>query len=827
MPRNDEAIKGNGVAFATAGTANRRDLSTALRLAGWATGATPNRLDLNQVNCEFDSLKVEINSRGIPEWDIRLNYRQYAKVQAGGDIWRSSDTTGPASGNTHPATNPLTAGQTVWTRMAQATGVPGTITSVNRVVSNGQIVYTWPSPQSNGSAISQYTFQWKSGSQVYDSTRQTTTPYGTHTLTGLTNGTPYDVRIRATNTTGDGLWSGDFSATPVASAPDAPDVLITTPGDTQVLFEWNESETNGSVITGYAVQWKEESQGWSITRQVTVAVTMATITGLTNGDTYNFRVQALSALGNSPFSSPVNAVPVASDAVPGVVTAANTTVGNGFAEWEWSSPESIGSAISSYTIQWKSGSEVYNSTRQAVVNYANYELTGLTNGTQYGARIRATNASGNGPWSSDFDATPTAAAPDQIEQIVSRVQDQAVAFRWSEPSNGGSALTNYLLQWKSGAQSYNTTRQDTIPPGQPNYTKTGLTNGTPYDFRLRAINNVGSGTWSADVTATPIPDKQTYSSAGSYSFAWPWNTDKGTLVIQGGEGGAGGGGGGSGGNQPRSDNNSIRGGGGGGGGGGTGGSPTGAARAGNNGNGTGDGGNGGDTATNENIIPSGKDGGPNGGGGGGSSMSNFMRQIFGGNAIGAYGGTTIFPNRYAGGGSGGAGGAGGSGGNPGETGDTIGGGGPGGGGGGQQGTSGGNSSVLVNLQTYTANAGIGGGGGGGAGAGENDQYRQDGASVVGAGGGAGGAGGSGSTSQNDGAPGGTGGSGNTGQLRIIDISNLSMNDTFMITVGVGGAGGYGGGGGGSRTNNANTSNGSNGSDGSVGSAGRVEILPLY
>ena len=402
MPRNDEAIKGDGVAFAAAGIANRRDLSTTLRLSGWGTGATPNRLDLNQANCEFDSLKVEINSRGIPEWDIRLNYQQYAKVQGGSDIWNASDTTGPGSGNTHPATNPLTAGQTVWTKMAQATGVPGTITSVNRVASNGQVIYTWESPQSNGSAISDYTFQWKSGTQDYDSAREITTPYGTHILTGLSNGTPYDVRIRATNTTGDGLWSADFSATPVASAPDAPDVLITTPGDTQVLFEWNEPETNGSVITGYAVQWKEESQGWSITRQTTVAVTMATITGLTNGDTYNFRVQALSAIGDSTFSSPVNAIPVAEDAVPGTVTTANSTVGNGFIEWEWNSPESIGSAISSYTIQWKSGSQVYGTGRQAVVNYANYDLTGLTNGTQYDARIRATNSTGNGAWSSDF-----------------------------------------------------------------------------------------------------------------------------------------------------------------------------------------------------------------------------------------------------------------------------------------------------------------------------------------------------------------------------------------------------------------------------------------
>ena len=91
MARLQDAIKDNDVIFGFASTSNRRDLAASLVRDGYPTGATPNRLDLNQIWCQLYAARYEYNSKGIPEWDVSLNYDQYACVQAGGLIWISTD----------------------------------------------------------------------------------------------------------------------------------------------------------------------------------------------------------------------------------------------------------------------------------------------------------------------------------------------------------------------------------------------------------------------------------------------------------------------------------------------------------------------------------------------------------------------------------------------------------------------------------------------------------------------------------------------------------------------------------------------------------------
>ena len=79
----------------------------------------------------------------------------------------------------------------------------------------------------------------------------------------------------------------------------------------------------------------------------------------------------------------------------------------------------VGSYISSFKVQWKSGPQEYDATRQAVVApegvtagvaaYAympSYDVTGLANGVEYTVRVIATNAGGDGPPSQEQTATP-------------------------------------------------------------------------------------------------------------------------------------------------------------------------------------------------------------------------------------------------------------------------------------------------------------------------------------------------------------------------------------------------------------------------------------
>ena len=84
---------------------------------------------------------------------------------------------------------------------------------------------------------------------------------------------------------------------------------------------------------------------------------------------------------------------------------------------------------------------------------------------------------------------------------------------WSAPaSNGGSAITGYVVTPYIGA-----TAQTTTTVGNVLTTPiTGLTNGTTYTFRVAAINSVGTGSQSANsntVTPATVPGAPTIGTA--------------------------------------------------------------------------------------------------------------------------------------------------------------------------------------------------------------------------------------------------------------------------------------------------------------------------
>ena len=86
-----------------------------------------------------------------------------------------------------------------------------------------------------------------------------------------------------------------------------------------------------------------------------------------------------------------------------------------------------------------------------------------------------------------------------------------VALSWTA-ADGGSAIMGYEYQQKAGSDSYGDWME--IPdsaPGEANarsFTVTGLTNGTNYSFKVRAVNGAGGGTESDDAHAEPTPDEE-------------------------------------------------------------------------------------------------------------------------------------------------------------------------------------------------------------------------------------------------------------------------------------------------------------------------------
>ena len=132
---------------------------------------------------------------------------------------------------------------------------------------NQELDASWQVPSSNGgSAITGYKVQWKQTTGSWDSATDVSegTVTGTsHTITGLTGGVEYAVRVIATNDVGDGPASSEATGTPaggVSQQNNAPTGLPTISGTAQVgeTLTANTSgisDSDGLVNVSYSYQW--------------------------------------------------------------------------------------------------------------------------------------------------------------------------------------------------------------------------------------------------------------------------------------------------------------------------------------------------------------------------------------------------------------------------------------------------------------------------------------------------------------------------------------------------------------------------------------------
>jgi len=113
-------------------------------------------------------------------------------------------------------------------------------TSLTATAGNSQLSLSWTAPANAHGTITNYLVEYtpSGGSAQYVLTGSTSTSY---TLTGLTNGTSYTVRVAAVNFTA-GDWSGTATGTPIES-PVVTGGAITTPGDGYTYHTFTSSGT--------------------------------------------------------------------------------------------------------------------------------------------------------------------------------------------------------------------------------------------------------------------------------------------------------------------------------------------------------------------------------------------------------------------------------------------------------------------------------------------------------------------------------------------------------------------------------------------------------
>ena len=161
----------------------------------------------------------------------------------------------------------------------------------------------------------------------------------------------------ARQTAGKGLFAAYDGA---ATAPGAPTLNSATAGNGQVTLGWSAPASDGgSAITGYKVYRGTTSGGETLLTTLGNVLTY-TNTGLTNGQTYYYKVSAVNAVGEGSLSNERSATPAAGNAAPIACfshseTGLGTSVNGGcssdsdgtIASWSWNWGDASGAGSGS------------------------------------------------------------------------------------------------------------------------------------------------------------------------------------------------------------------------------------------------------------------------------------------------------------------------------------------------------------------------------------------------------------------------------------------------------------------------------------------------
>ena len=423
--------------------------------------------------------------------------------------------------------------------------VPGAPADLGVARGVRSVTVSWGAPADGGSAITGFRVQWRADDGDFEDSDAQASVGGaslSRRITGLVNGTEYFVRVVAVNGVGEGPWSSVASSTP-AVLPGPPQGVAVKPADGSITATWQApASTGGSPITGYKVQWRAEGEGYDSGRQAVITGLddlSHEITGLNNGTKYHTRVIAVNAVGDGAPAQELAATPVTIPAAPASVAAAR---GDRSVTASWEAADDGGSVVTRYRVQWRAGDDEFEDSDSQVTvggGVLSRRITGLTNGTEYWVRVRATNGVGDGPWSASASAV-AATVPGAPGSVVTGRGDRSISVTWQAPSaSGGLAITGYKVQWRADGETYDEASRQAVVTDLVDLTHeiTGLVNGTKYFVQVIASNDAGDGTASAQGSATPAtlpgaPGDVTLETRDrSLGVSWEAAADGGSVVT--------------------------------------------------------------------------------------------------------------------------------------------------------------------------------------------------------------------------------------------------------------------------------------------------------
>ncbi len=471
------------------------------------------------------SVTIPASVTTIGDWAFKLCssltsitfYGLVAPINVGGD-WIQDTNTG-IRGHAYATSNfPPPGG--VWNGLTMGTVIPPALpkvpTGLTVTPRDAHVSLSWTAPTDNGGAVIDHYVVYQNGLDVLHVSGTSTT------VTGLTNGVSYNFAVAAHNSAGTGPMTPVVSTVPTLpltmSAPDAPTGLTTTPGDGQVQLSWTAPADNGGAAIDYYVVYRN---GLDVLH---VSGTSTTVTGLTNGVSYNFAVAAHNSAGTGEMSTVVSATPAATATNPGAPTELNATAGDGQVLLSWNPPANNGgTAVTGYLIYW--GTDPSSSDGPISTTGTSYLHEGLENGQVLYYRVSAVNAVGEGDPSEIASATPSGSLslPSAPTGLTASIINDNVSLNWTAPADG--ALDTVGFRVYRGASV--PTMQMIASVVGTTFMDNTVTGNQTYYYQVSAVNDAGEGERSGEVNVTLTSSSTTGTSS---SFL---DTIEGQLAIAG------------------------------------------------------------------------------------------------------------------------------------------------------------------------------------------------------------------------------------------------------------------------------------------------------